>query len=110
MAGIGSSVRGGSRRRWLVRLVVLVALAAALWPRSDRSDDHAGNGSASAHGGTANGSSLKRDARDIAAMSRQVRLPTIRAGALRLEGIVVDDEEHPVAGVHVAIGVDHEMT
>src|SRR5689334_8773451 len=99
------------RRRWALRFLVLAVLAAALWYRHGGTDTREQGESNSGAVLTGESSSRSDELRAFSeAARRAASLPVIKPGALRLEGIVVDDEEHPVGGVHVVLGAGHEMT
>ena len=108
MSGIGSTVDNGGRRRWLLRLLAVCVLLAAFVTQRRLASDHEtsaeegadGHDATSAAGAGSSSGPATRTARGV----RAVQLPAISPGALRLEGLIVDQDDRPVTGAKVTLG------
>lgn len=99
MSGIESM--GGAGRRWLVRPAVLLALIMVLvLVRTSRSTSNATEDEAA----TSTGSEPAPHASSAMTSSPSLLIAATALGMLRLEGRVVDPEEHGVGGAAVMLG------
>ncbi len=114
MSGSGSIVERSGHKRWSLRLLLLaLGITALLVHRAGTSDDAQTAGEP----GTVvaeRGAPVSTIEDGLAAthrrgLPRARQLPTIVPGALRLEGLIVDQNDRPVAGAHVTIGDDREV-
>ena len=108
----------GNRQRWIIRLLlvraVIVGVVAYRHDASSETESTAVSGSAAsstkqpvsplALGTDPHGTSLRT------AGLRMPVLPPIETGTLRLEGLVVDQDDHPVGGAHVTLGGRRDAT
>ncbi len=100
-------------KRWLVRLLLLLAVIVGIAAyRRDASSESASS-TVEASGKRPDPSALGTNAHAVSPRTSALRLPVlppIVAGALRLEGLVVDQDDQPVGGAHVTLGGRREAT
>ncbi len=112
MPGIDDS---GSRQRWVIRLLlvlaVIVGVVAYRHDASSEAETPGGSGSTVKRSTTA--PALPSDPQGTSPRTAGLRmppLPPISTGTLRLEGLVVDQDGHPVGGAHVTLGGRRDAT
>ena len=114
MPGIDDS---GNRQRWIIRLLlvlaVIVGFAAYRHDPSSEPERTTGSGSASATKQPVTAPEVGTEPHGTSPRTGGLRipvLPPIATGTLRLEGLVVDQDDHPVGGAHVSLGGRRDAT
>ncbi len=106
----------GNRQRWIIRLLLVLAVIVGIAARrgdADRDADGQGDSRAASSQRPTLSRALRDDPQGTAMRTQALRLPLpppIATGTLRLEGLVVDQDERPVAGAHVALAGRLEAT
>ena len=103
----------GSRQRWIIRLLVVLAMIVGCVAYRDDARSEAGGGSGSAAEQATTALALGTDPHGTSPRTAGLRmpgLPPIANGTLRLEGLVVDQDDHPVGGAHVSLGDRRDAT
>jgi Carboxypeptidase regulatory-like domain len=104
----------GNRQRWIIRLLLVLAVIVgfvAYRHEASSADSTGGSGSEAKQPVTA--LALGTDPHGASPRTAALRmpvLPPIATGTLRLEGIVVDQDDHPVGGAHVTLGGRRDAT
>lgn len=113
MSGSGSIVERSGHKRWSLRLLLLaLGITALLVHRAASSEDEqvAGDPRAVVSERAAQVSTIGESAATHRlGVPRARALGTIVPGALRLEGLIIDQDDRPVAGARVTIGDEREV-
>lgn len=98
------------RTRWIFRLLMVLALVVGVAAyRADSPRDAEGDARTAKRGPSAESAADPTTA-SRAAPVRTPELPAVEIGTLRLEGMVVDDDDRPVGGAHVSLGGHRHTT